>query len=91
MIAQGPYLVRVEPSELDDGGYRGRAEKALREHVAKEDQDKKVIDRFLGLLHYARGDATAEGGLQALKSMLDMYLLVSPCAGRARGSIRRIR
>src|SRR3954453_11162795 len=79
-------VIAAARSELDDSGYRGRAEKALREHVAKEDHDKKVIDRFLGLLHYARGNATAEGGLQALKSMLDeqpgrirvFYMATSP-------------
>jgi glucose-6-phosphate 1-dehydrogenase len=79
-------VIAAARSELDDAGYRARAEKALREHVAKEDQDNKVIDRFLGLLHYARGDATAEGGLKALKSMLEeqpgrirvFYMATSP-------------
>ena len=79
-------IVAAARSDLDDGKYRARAEQALREHVAKEDQDKRVMDRFLGLLHYARGDATNDGGLQNLSGLLEQaddrvrvfYMATSP-------------
>src|SRR5436309_10334007 len=79
-------IIGAARSELDDDGFRGRAADALRQHVAKEDQDKKTLDRFLGLLHYARGDATKEGGLGALHKLLDaspdrvrvFYMATSP-------------
>ncbi|MBV8916317.1 MAG: glucose-6-phosphate dehydrogenase, partial [Acetobacteraceae bacterium] len=71
-------IIGAARSDLDDDGYRHRAADALHRHVAKGDQDKNAVDRFLRLLHYARGDATAEGGLEPLGKLLE------PCPDHVR-------
>jgi glucose-6-phosphate 1-dehydrogenase len=71
-------IIGAARSDLDDKAFRAKAAKALQEHVAKEDQDKTAVERFLGLLHYARSDATREGGLKPLADMLE------PCPDRVR-------
>jgi len=63
-------IVAAARSDLTDETYRSRAQDALEAHVAKADQDKAVMARFLALVQYARGDATKEGGLGPLKAML---------------------
>jgi glucose-6-phosphate 1-dehydrogenase len=44
-----------------DEGFRKRAAKALKEHVAAADLDAAAVERFCSCLHYARIDATKPG------------------------------
>ena len=79
-------IIGTARSPMDDDGFRARAAEALEQHVPKEDRDKPVIRKFLDLLHYVRGDATAPGGLEALAKLLGggedrvrvFYLATSP-------------
>src|SRR3954469_18650457 len=54
----GSHVIAAARSDLDDGAYRERASKALREHVAREDLDGDTADRFCRRLSYVRIDAT---------------------------------
>ncbi len=63
-------IIGAARSDFTDETYRARAHEALQTHVAKADQDKKIIAGFLERLHYARGDATKPGGLGALGAIL---------------------
>ena len=63
-------IIGAARSELTDDNFRARAAEALKAHVAKPDHENKVVDRFLTLLHYARGDAAKPGGLAVLKTLL---------------------
>ena len=79
-------IVGAARSDLDDDSFRQRAAEALSKHVAKGDQDKEVTRKFLAILHYARGDATQPGGLDALTTLLNQepgrvrvfYMATSP-------------
>ena len=63
-------IIGAARSDLTDESFRTRTAEALRIHVAKADQDKAVIARFLDRVHYARGDATVPGGLGPLHTLL---------------------
>ena len=63
-------IIGAARSDLDDDRFRAMAEAALQKHVPHNDRDPDVLHRFLQLLHYARGDATAEGGLATLAGRL---------------------
>lgn len=79
-------IIGAARSALDADGFRDRAAQALEQHVAPEDREPGQISRFLGLLLYARADATTQGGLDALKTVLDtdpdrirvFYMATSP-------------
>ena len=85
-LPDGARIIGAARSDLTDDGYRSRAADALRQHVAKPDQDEAVIARFLAIVHYARGNAAEPGGLDALASLLGeapdrirvFYLATSP-------------
>ena len=85
-IIDGARIIGAARSDFDDDGYRAKAADALRDHVAKADQDPATIERFLALVHYARGNAADEGGLAALSDLLGeaperirvYYLATSP-------------
>jgi glucose-6-phosphate 1-dehydrogenase len=79
------HIIAAARSPLTDESYRERAGKALREHVAREDLDADIADRFCRRLSYARIDATRlDADWQTLKGMLDpervrvFYLATSP-------------
>ena len=63
-------IIAAARSDFSDETYRAKAAEALAAHVPKPDQDKQIVDRFLSLLHYARGDATKPGGLAPLANLL---------------------
>ena len=63
-------IIGAARSDLDDDAFRARAADAIGHHVARADQDPAVVARFLGLVHYARGDATRPDGLAALSALL---------------------
>jgi glucose-6-phosphate 1-dehydrogenase len=85
-IPEGARIIGAARSELTDVTYRKQAADALHKHVAKEDQDKDVIARFLDIVHYAAGNAAEPGGLAGLAKLLDsekdrirvFYLATSP-------------
>jgi glucose-6-phosphate 1-dehydrogenase len=85
-IPEGARIIGAARSDLTSEAYRARAADALHAHVAKSDQDEAVIERFLGIVHYARGNAAEQGGLEALAGILAdapdrirvFYLATSP-------------
>ena len=85
-IPEGARIIGAARSDLTDEAFREKASAALHEHVAKADRDKTVISQFLEIVHYAKGDAAAPGGLEALGAMLSeqpdrvrvFYLATSP-------------
>ncbi len=86
VISGNARIIGAARSEMDDEGFRQRAADALATHVAVADQDKKLITRFLALVHYARGDATKPDGLATLSTLLSaepdrirvFYMATSP-------------
>ncbi len=79
-------IVGAARSDFTDESFRARAAEAIGKHVAKADQDPAMLGRFEALVHYARGDAAAPGGLSALSDLLGehpdrvrvFYLATSP-------------
>ena len=79
-------IIGAARSEFDDASFRDRTVDALNKHVAKDDQDRDVMNRFAAMVYYARGDAAREGGLTALSALLGdkpdrirvFYLATSP-------------
>ncbi len=79
-------IIGAARSDYDDAGFRAHALDALGRFVAKPDQDKATADRFAQLVHYTRGDAAKDGGLDALTAVLAeqpgrvrvFYLATSP-------------
>ena len=79
-------IIGAARSDFDDASFRDRTLDALAKHVAKPDQDHDTMQRFAALVHYARGDAAREGGLEALSNALRdqpdrirvFYLATSP-------------
>ena len=86
VIPDDARIIGAARSGLDDEAYQARAAEAIATHVAKADQDKKLITRFLKLVRYARGDATKPDGLAALATLLSdqpdrirvFYMATSP-------------
>jgi glucose-6-phosphate 1-dehydrogenase len=80
------HVIAAARSDLSDDAYRKRATKALHEHVAREDLDPEIADRFCGRLCYVRLNATSpdDGGWTALARLLEpervrvFYLATSP-------------
>jgi glucose-6-phosphate 1-dehydrogenase len=79
-------IIAAARSDLSNEDYRRRATKALEEHVAKEDLEPDIANRFCSRLCYARLDATEPDadGWGALERLLDaervrvFYLATSP-------------
>jgi glucose-6-phosphate 1-dehydrogenase len=51
-VPDGARIIGVARSRLDDQDYRARAVAALEQHVAPDDLDRNVVDRFLGCVGY---------------------------------------
>ena len=79
-------IIGAARSEFDDASFRARAQDAIGKHVAKADLEPAVAEKFIGLVHYACGDAAKPGGLEALADLLNQeperirvfYLATSP-------------
>jgi glucose-6-phosphate 1-dehydrogenase len=79
-------IIAAARSDLSDDDYRGRAARALHEHLAKGDLDPDVADRFCARLCYVRLNAAEadDSGWAALTRLLDpervrvFYLATSP-------------
>jgi glucose-6-phosphate 1-dehydrogenase len=78
-------VIGAARSNLTDDDYRGRAERALEEHVVPGDLDPTTVERFLAQLHYVSIDAASAGAdWGGLAALLDparvrvFYLATSP-------------
>ena len=79
-------IVAAARSDLTDESYRGRAERALREHVSARDLPEEALAAFLGLVRYARVDGARQDGWEQLAGLLAegadrvrvFYLATSP-------------
>ena len=79
-------IIGTARSPLGDDEFRRRAADALEHFVGKTEREPAIIAEFLGMLHYARGDSTAAGGLEELSKLLEahpdrirvFYLATSP-------------
>jgi glucose-6-phosphate 1-dehydrogenase len=78
-------IIGAARSALDDDAFRRRAVKALKAHVAADDLDDGVMERFCACLRYVRIDATKrDADWDALKQVLRpecvrvFYLATSP-------------
>src|ERR1700733_8536317 len=81
----GSRVIGAARSKLTDEDFRGRATKALEQHVAPEDQEPEIMRRFLAQLHYVSIDATApDADWSRFDAVLDparvrvFYLATSP-------------
>ena len=64
-------IIGASRSHISDEDYRGFAREALVKHVKPEDLHDVSLERFLSRLHYRQVDATADGGWDDLRSLLD--------------------
>ncbi len=79
-------IIGAARSDLTDESYRERAAAALRKHVRQSALDQDTLDRFLALVHYARGNAAEDEGLPTLTPLFEgaadrvrvFYLATSP-------------
>ncbi len=79
-------IIAAARSDLTDDGYRERAERALRDHVAADDMHQETLHSFLALLRYARTDGAKADGFGPLAKLLSddadrvrvFYLATSP-------------
>ncbi len=79
-------IIGAARSDLTDESYRERAAVALRKHVRQSALDQDTLDRFLALVHYARGNAAEDEGLPTLTPLFEgaadrvrvFYLATSP-------------
>ncbi|WP_158745580.1 glucose-6-phosphate dehydrogenase [Acidisphaera sp. L21] len=85
-IPDDARIIGAARSDFDDKSFRLRATEAIGKHVAKGDLSKPLTEKFAGMIHYARGDAATDGGLEALAKLLNekrdrirvFYLATSP-------------
>ena len=78
-------IIGSSRSKLSDKQFQNFAEKAINEHVAPADVDKKQLKDFLSRLSYVPADAKSGDGFDDLKKALDgdktvraFYLAVAP-------------
>jgi len=71
-------IIGTARTELDDTGFRERAEAALKEHLPEGFFHQGIADRFLARLHYVALDITDPGGFERLAGEIG-----DPCHGVA--------
>src|SRR6185503_4063897 len=71
-------IIGTARTELDDAGFRERANEALREHLPDGFYSQGIADRFLERLHYVTVDITQPPDFERLCSAVG-----DPCAGVA--------
>jgi glucose-6-phosphate 1-dehydrogenase len=69
-------IIGTARTELDDDGYRERADAALREHLPDGFYQDGVANRFLARLHYVPLDITDPAGFERLSATIG-----DPCHG----------
>ncbi|CAO3431947.1 glucose-6-phosphate dehydrogenase [Azospirillum doebereinerae] len=70
-VAAGSRIIAVSRSALSPSDYRAKADAAIRRHVAPDELDDALLDRFLGRLDYVSVDATSESGWSELAGRLE--------------------
>jgi glucose-6-phosphate 1-dehydrogenase len=71
-------IIGTARTELDDAGFRERANEALHEHLPEGSYSQGIADRFLERLHYVTVDITHPPDFERLCSAVG-----DPCAGVA--------
>lgn len=78
-------IIGAARSEMSDKEYRAFAEKALHDHVGKEELDDAIVKKFLANIYYRRVDAMSDDGWAELKTLVGdndkvraYYLAVGP-------------
>jgi glucose-6-phosphate 1-dehydrogenase len=71
-------IIGTARTELDDAGFRARADEALREHLPEGFYSQGIADRFLERLHYVPVDITHPGDFERLCGAIG-----DPCDGVA--------
>ena len=85
-------IIGTARTELDDDGFRERADEALKEHLPAGFYGEGVAERFLSRLHYVPLDINDPGGLRAprrRRSAIRATGWRSSCRPRRRCSSRR--
>ncbi|MGI4950966.1 MAG: glucose-6-phosphate dehydrogenase, partial [Janthinobacterium lividum] len=85
-VPEGSRIIGAARSQLDDDGYREKARAALQRHIKPQDLDAAVLDRFIGLVHYAQVNGAKDEGWPNLTGLLEgaadrvrvFYLATSP-------------
>jgi glucose-6-phosphate 1-dehydrogenase len=63
-------IIGASRTEMTDAEFRDFAKKAIQEHVDPDDIDKKIVEEFLGMLHYVAVDAMSEKGWDDLRKVI---------------------
>src|SRR4249919_3167139 len=71
-------IIGTARTELDDSGFRSRADAALQEHLPEGFYSSGIAERFLSRLHYVPLDITQPAGFEKLASAIG-----DPCHGVA--------
>ncbi len=76
LLPAGLRIIGTARTELDDAGFRERADVALREHLPAGFYQQVIADRFLARLHYVPLDITDPAGFRKLAGTIG-----DPCHG----------
>ena len=83
-MPEGAKIVGAARSELDAEAFRSMIRESLLEFAPKLAQESAALERFLGMVHYVRVDASGDAGWADLKDLMRddvmraFYLSVSP-------------
>src|SRR3954453_18301141 len=66
LLPQGLRIIGTARTELDDAGFRERADAAVREHLPDGFYSQGIAERFLGRLHYVPIDIYQPAGFGRL-------------------------
>ena len=83
-MPEGARIVGAARSELDADSFRKMIRDSLLEFAPKLAQESAALERFLGMVHYVRVDASGDAGWADLKDLMRddvvraFYLSVSP-------------
>ncbi len=78
LLPENLRIVGTARTQLDDGGFRGRADAALKEHLPPRFYEDGIAKRFLGRLHYVPLDIAEPQGFERLAETIG-----DPCDGVA--------
>ena len=78
LLPEGLRIIGTARTDLDDSGFRQRANEALQEHLPDGFYSAGVADRFLARLHYVPADIKQSGSFDQLATAIG-----DPCHGVA--------
>src|SRR6476659_327365 len=78
LLPDGLRIIGTARTDLDDAGFRERAEAALKEHLPEGFYSAGIAERFLSRLHYVPLDVTQPAGFERLAGTIG-----DPCHGVA--------